>query len=103
MGWPWTWIVSSRPWRVIFSARAEVGVSVRGDVEHCRALRDRPREFVDPPPLVDGNDLIEHGVPPGPEFRRLLQAVRDAQLDGELATREEALCRVDRLREVGEG
>jgi poly(A) polymerase len=81
------------------AARAAAGLGVRGDVEHCRALRDRPREVVDPPRLLDGNDLIEHGVPPGPEFRRLLQAVRDAQLDGELTTREEALHRVDCLRE----
>jgi poly(A) polymerase len=78
-------------------ARADVGLASPDDVRHCRALLDRPREVVDPPPLLDGNTLIAHGVAPGPEFGRLLRRVRDAQLDGEIGTREEALRWVDRL------
>ncbi len=57
-------------------------------------LRDRSAwewEQLDPPPLVDGRDLIQLGLNPGPEFRQLLQAVRDHQLDGQLKDRQSAM------------
>jgi poly(A) polymerase len=79
-------------------ARAGLGLGAWDDVRHCRAMLDRPPELVNPPPLLDGNDLIAHGVARGPEFRRLLQSVRDAQLDGAVDTREEALRWIDRIR-----
>ena len=63
--------------------------------------RDRlqlPRELLDPPPLVTGDDLVAHGVPRGPQFKRLLEAVRDAQLDGTIHNREEAFDLVNKLR-----
>jgi len=44
-----------------------------------------------PPPLVRGRDLLELGVLPGPRVGQLLTAVADAQLEGTLTTREEAL------------
>jgi poly(A) polymerase len=67
-------------------------------VEFCeQVLRDTPREVLDPPPLITGNDLKALGLKPGPEFKRLLDAVREAQLDGELRTREDALARVRAL------
>jgi putative nucleotidyltransferase with HDIG domain len=44
------------------------------------------------PKLVDGNDLQElFGMAPGPGFRTLLEAVREAQAIGEVTSREEAL------------
>ena len=49
------------------------------------------RETLDPPPLVTGDDLRGHGLQPGPKFKKILQAVRDAQLDGEIRTQEEAI------------
>ena len=52
------------------------------DVAYCRSLLAQPREALDPPPLVTGDDLLAHGVPAGPKFRFLLQRIRDAQLDG---------------------
>ena len=57
----------------------------------------QPREVLDPPPLVTGDDLLAHGVPAGPKFRFLLQRIRDAQLDGEIHTQAEAMAMVDRL------
>ena len=54
-------------------------------------LRQTPPEEIDPPPLIGGNDLIALGVPPGPRFRELLEAVRDAQFNGEIRTQDEAL------------
>ncbi len=49
-----------------------------------------------PPRLVTGLDLIARGHPPGPRFRTILEAVEDAQLEGRVRTREEALALVDR-------
>ena len=44
------------------------------------------------PKLVDGHDLISiFGMSPGPRIGELLEAVREAQASGEVATREEAL------------
>ncbi len=45
-----------------------------------------------PPKLLNGHDLIElFGLPPGPRFAEILEAVREAQAAGEVTTREEAL------------
>ncbi len=77
--------------------RAESGDA--GDVAWCRERLKQPREVLDPPPLVTGDDLLRHGVPPGPVYRVLLERVRDAQLDGEVQDRTQALEIVDRLLE----
>jgi poly(A) polymerase len=52
---------------------------------------ETPPEQIRPPRLVTGEDLKEMGFQPGPRFREVLQLVEDAQLDGRLTTREEAL------------
>lgn len=54
-------------------------------------LRNTPREILDPPPLLGGNDLKALGIAPGPAFKEWLDNVRDAQLNGEVSTREQAL------------
>ena len=50
-----------------------------------------PSAALDPEPLIDGNDLRDAGLPRGPLFGTILTAVRAAQLDGRLSTREQAL------------
>jgi hypothetical protein len=65
---------------------------------YCRERLALPAERLNPPPLVDGADLIRHGLTPGPEFSALLEQVRDAQLGGQIASKDEALLLVDRLR-----
>jgi poly(A) polymerase len=50
-----------------------------------------------PPPLLTGHDLIDHGLDPGPLFKKLLDAVRQAQRNGSVRTQGEALELVDRL------
>jgi poly(A) polymerase len=72
------------------------GVDTR-DIDWCRSLLERPAEELDPPPLLTGDDLISHGVVPGPNYGILLQRVRDAQLDEEVRTPREALALVDRM------
>jgi poly(A) polymerase len=55
-----------------------------------RFLEQTPPEQVRPARLVTGDDLKEMGFQQGPVFREILQAVEDAQLDGRLASQEEA-------------
>jgi poly(A) polymerase len=67
-------------------------------VMHCEEfLRRTPAEKLDPPPLITGDDLIALGLQPGKRFREILDAVREAQLNEEFSTREEALRLVERL------
>lgn len=67
-------------------------------VEFCeRILRDTPPEELNPPPIVTGEDLIAMGLKPGPDFKRLLDAVREAQLEGRVRTKEQGLELVEEL------
>jgi poly(A) polymerase len=59
--------------------------------EFCRAkLTEYSAEELRPTPLLTGEDLIGMGYKPGPVFKEILRAVEDAQLAGEVVTREEA-------------
>jgi tRNA nucleotidyltransferase/poly(A) polymerase len=59
------------------------------------------RERLLPPRLLDGAALFyELGMPPGPAIGRILRAVRTAQLDGDITTRDEALALARRLGEA---
>jgi poly(A) polymerase len=49
------------------------------------------REPLIPEPLVTGHDLIALGWKPGKKFADVLQAIQTRQLEGTLASREEAL------------
>jgi poly(A) polymerase len=66
-------------------------------VDWCRSLLTQPREVLDPPPLLTGDDLLRHGIRPGPVYRVLLQRIREAQLDGVVRSPEEALELADQL------
>jgi putative nucleotidyltransferase with HDIG domain len=50
-----------------------------------------PAEQFQPSLLISGDDLIAAGYQPGPRFREILNAVEDAQLEGQLASRDAAL------------
>ena len=61
-------------------------------IEFCeRMLRETPPEELNPPPVLTGQDLITAGLKPGPEFKRILDAVREAQLEGRIRTRADAM------------
>lgn len=61
-------------------------------VDFCEAvIRDTPPEELCPPPVLTGADLIAMGLKPGPAFKPVLDAVREAQLEGRAATKEQAL------------
>jgi poly(A) polymerase len=54
-------------------------------------LREFSEEKLKPPRLLTGHDLIREGYRPGPLFRKMLETVEDAQLEGAIHTPEEAL------------
>jgi poly(A) polymerase len=72
-------------------------------VEYCeQRLREWSPEELNPPPLLTGHDLTAMGLTPGPLFKRLLDAVREAQLDGTVKTAAEARELVERLLKAQE-
>ena len=54
-------------------------------------LRTTDRSILDPPPLISGDDLIKAGFRPGPQFKEVLDQVRDAQLNLQITTPAEAM------------
>ncbi len=60
-----------------------------------KRAEEMANEPVLPEPLVSGKNLIERGVPPGPEVGRLLKLAYDAQLEGRFKTRRELLIYLD--------
>ena len=67
-------------------------------------IRNTPPEDISPPELLTGDDLIAMGHTPGPHFKEWLTAVRDAQLNGKIATKQDAVALAERLHqnEAGE-
>jgi poly(A) polymerase len=70
-------------------------LSSSGDLrpyDFCKQkLAELGPEQIAPPRLLTGKDLIALGFLPGPRFKEILAAVEDAQLEGRLQTREDAL------------
>jgi poly(A) polymerase len=70
-------------------------LSSNGDLQYYRFCMDKAAEFkqdeIHPPPLLRGRDLIELGFAPGPVFHDILAHVEEAQLGGELSSREQAI------------
>lgn len=56
-----------------------------------RFVDETPPEQVRPPRLVTGEDLKALGFEPGPKFKEILEAVEEAQLSGDIGTREQGL------------
>lgn len=73
-------------------------LDMTGHLENYYFAKERfeamPEEQVHPEPLVTGRDLIAAGYKPGPAFKAMLLAVEEAQLEGAIATAEEALALV---------
>jgi len=57
-------------------------------------LEEMGEQELRPKPLLTGDDLIAEGYPPGPAFKKMLDAVEDAQLEGRVHTKEDALALV---------
>jgi poly(A) polymerase len=70
-------------------------LSSHGRLEAFQALKnflaETPPEQFRPPRLLTGVDLQDMGYVPGPHFQRMLTALEDAQLEGQLQTRDQAI------------
>lgn len=75
----------------LLSMHAAIHPDAGADIEFCQTKLALPPHELNPPPLITGDDLRAAGISPGPEYQRLLEAVRRAQLDGEIANSEEAI------------
>jgi poly(A) polymerase len=73
-------------------------LSSHGDLTLYDYARQRfaatPEEAVKPKLLVTGEDLIAAGYKPGPEFKQMLTAAEDAQLEGRIQTKAQGLALV---------
>jgi len=54
-------------------------------------VRELQVEVRAPEPILMGRHLIEMGMQPGPEFKKILDAVYEMQMDGKVTTLDEAL------------
>jgi tRNA nucleotidyltransferase/poly(A) polymerase len=77
----------------------------RHTLPHLADLARREGEALfDPPRLIDGAEVQALlGVAPGPEVGRALQAIREAQVDGTVKTREEAVTLLRDLAQTNPG
>jgi putative nucleotidyltransferase with HDIG domain len=66
-----------------------------GDISNYDFLRQKQREIpieeAKPLPLVSGKDLIALGLSPGPLFGRIIEEAYDVQLEGKIASKDEAI------------
>ncbi|MFH1086471.1 MAG: hypothetical protein V1772_12010 [Chloroflexota bacterium] len=86
------------------AAGAEVGAQARHAQTLWRAWFERRATAVDPPALISGDQLMAAlGLAPGPAVGRLLEAVREAQVQGLVGASDEALALARRLLTAGEG
>jgi poly(A) polymerase len=70
-------------------------LSSHGKLDAYEAVRSflalTPPAAVRPPRLLSGDDLKDLGYTPGPEFRKILASLEEAQLEETVETRQEAL------------
>ena len=66
-----------------------------GDISNYDYLRQKQNEIpiyeAKPLPLLTGKDLIALGLSPGPRFGKILEEAYDAQLEGKIGSREDAI------------
>jgi len=94
---PWSalqrWVADDRAPMLadLLRAQAACGLADAARATWFTERANRPRAEIDPAPLVTGNDLLAAGVPPGQAVGAALARLRTLQLDGVIATREQAL------------
>jgi poly(A) polymerase len=49
------------------------------------------KDIVHPPTLINGHDVMTLGYAPGPQVGKILNFIRQKQVEGEIKNREEAL------------
>jgi poly(A) polymerase len=102
---PWSGLGVARQKRLAAAPRFEQALSLLQATDRQAFVDVRRRVLaleeteIAPPPLISGEDLIGLGLTPGPLFKRVLDAVYDAQLEGGLGDRTEALALARTLAE----
>ena len=82
----------------LIRARATAAGIEAGDADFCEQyLESTDQDVLDPSPLISGDDLIKAGFRPGPKFKEVLDRIRDAQLDLEISSADEAMKLAARL------
>ena len=77
------------------------GLARNGQEELRRMVSLYLTRLVDVKPLVDGDDLLELGLSPGPGVRRLKERLLEARLDGQVASKDEELTLARQLIAAG--
>lgn len=81
-----------------FTPEARFVLSVLTDSDRLHArLSLFEKKLAHVAPTLDGDDLKAMGVPPSPVYRVILERIRDALLDGQIATPEQELAMARRL------
>lgn len=96
-GWPEATVARRKRWAasrwfepalaLVSTAKPELAEAIRAEVRGLGA----DGIGLDPPPLISGDDLTRAGMVPGPAFRRILEEVYDAQLEGRVSTAAQAM------------
>lgn len=75
--------------------------SAHGDLRLYDFAKQRyeaaPADEIRPVLWLTGHDLVAEGLKPGPRFRELLHEIEDAQLEGRITSKEEALALLHQL------
>ncbi len=77
--------------RHLMDAMEKVGIEGERIAELKKRLEGFGGSDIAPPPFVTGDDLSAAGLNPGPLFKKILEAVYDAQLEGRVANKEAAM------------
>ncbi len=81
--------------------------SSHGHLDNYELMKSRyeaaPPEELRPVRLLTGHDLMDAGYRPGPHFSKMLEAVEDAQLEGRIRSKAEALELVKELEIIEPG
>ncbi len=74
------------------------------DYNFCQKMYEKlDEEEVKPEPLITGHDLIALGFTPGPIFAKMLDTIKDEQLENKITTKAEALKRVKEIAGLNSG
>ncbi len=93
--WPKLQRILIHPWinHLIELSRAiaQTRESEQTAINYAAQKLQLPPNELNPVPLINGNDLLAAGIPRGPQYSLILQAVRDAQLNLQISTRDVAI------------
>jgi poly(A) polymerase len=76
------------------ASRGILSIEIDEVVEgHCLRLLDmfEEKDIVHPPTLINGHDVMTLGYSPGPQVGKILNFIRQKQVEGEIKNREQAL------------